>query len=393
MTVRVLHLFSPTFGFRFSGHEKRWIWQFETWNNPEIQHLCLYPENYSIKDASAFEKPRLNKTYDRVSRILWTVKVVISILKNKNKFDVLHVHVQNWAGLLTSVLARMINKKSIYEISLMGSDNPSALRLEKVGLIKLVILRSFNKFLCTTSICKKDCLKNRILEEKIEVISNPVDLDLFRPISDENKINLRRKYNLKVDKFLILFVGSIRKRKGINLILEIFEKLSIQRSDCNLLLIGPVSSEQSSGIDDQYVKQIRERYKLQIEAETINFTGRIDSREILAEYYQAADIFIFSSTNEGLPNVILESMSSGLPTITSNLPGITDSIIINQENGFVFDQSNIDSSLFIINSLLQNLKLRKKISSSARTYVEGNHSFLVWQEKVVEFYRNLVLSH
>ena len=389
-TLRVLHLFSPSFGFRFSGHEKRWMWQFETWSKQEIQHLVLYPENYTVKNAFPLETSHRNKTYNRKSRALWVVKTLISIVKNKGNFDLLHVHTQNWGGLLAGTLTHLLGRKSIYEISLMSSDNPSALRMEKYGSMKLAIFRNFNRFLCTTSLCAEDCIENGIPKDKIELIVSSVDSNLYKPISAESKLSTRVKYHFLLDKKILLFVGSIKKRKGIDIILEIYEKLKEQRSDCILLLIGPDSSKQSSGIDDQYVNFYKERYKSQIEDRSIIFTGRVDSREILAEYYQIADIFIFSSINEGLPNVILESMASGLPTIATNLRGITDFLIKDQKNGFLFESSNIEYAVSIINMLLGDPNLSRRISFSARSYIMENHSFQMWQNKIVEMYQNLV---
>lgn len=387
--VRVLHLFGPNFGFDFSGHSKRWIWQFNQWNDTTVSHYILNSNKYKVEKTSWINTDRDN-LQQNISRFAWTIKTIISLLKNARSYDILHIHNQNWDGLLSGPFLRLLNKKTVFEISLMGSGTPTALSQEKLGHLKLVCFKSMNKFLCISNALKEDCLRNNISGDRIEVVLNPVDHLLFKPVPRHEKLGLRQRNQIPLDKKVILFVGSIKGRKGVDIAFKIFSKLIETRDDCLLLLIGPDGSKQSPGLDDAYVNTIKKKYTHLLQKGDARFIGGVDSRKKLAEYYQLADLFLFPSRSEGLPNVVLESLSSGLPSFVSNLPGITDMLIKDGETGFLFKHSELNGVVNNINFMLSNPKFYREISLSARKFIENNHSFETWQSKMKKFYKSLV---
>ena len=85
----------------------------------------------------------------------------------------------------------------------------------------------------------------------------------------------------------------------------------------------------------------------------IEYTNKIEN------YYNISDIFLFPTLREGLPNVLLESMSSGLVSVATSLPGVTDWIIKNNYNGFIFPKSY--KSLSLSKLLLKIIKNKQKI--------------------------------
>ena len=69
---------------------------------------------------------------------------------------------------------------------------------------------------------------------------------------------------------------------------------------------------------------------------------------------------------EGLPNALMEAMSSGLPCISSNLEGVADYLISDQKEGMLFDPGDIYSLSSVICRVLENRKLAKDIGYNAR---------------------------
>ena len=114
----------------------------------------------------------------------------------------------------------------------------------------------------------------------------------------------------------------------------------------------------------------------------------IAERETLAEAYQAADIFVFPSRNEGLPNVVLEAMSCGLPVIVSDLPGLKN-VIESNENGVIFSLGDETQLVDCIKSLLHAEETAEKLGSKAREYILKKHTFKNWQTNMAELYRDL----
>ena len=118
------------------------------------------------------------------------------------------------------------------------------------------------------------------------------------------------------------------------------------------------------------------------------FWGLEKERLILSKLYQASDIFVFPSRNEGLGNVVLEAMASGLPIIVSDLPvlkGVVDHMI----NAMVVPCEDATSIETAITTLVTQPTLASELTMNARDYVINNHPFSKWQENLCVTYQNM----
>jgi glycosyltransferase involved in cell wall biosynthesis len=99
------------------------------------------------------------------------------------------------------------------------------------------------------------------------------------------------------------------------------------------------------------------------------FLGQVDKDKLL-KLYQNATLFIFPSYHEGLPGVLLEAMSCGLPIIATDVRGNRD-LISHKENGLLIPIQDSKKMAETINILLENKKLREQLGKNARkTIVE-----------------------
>jgi len=127
-----------------------------------------------------------------------------------------------------------------------------------------------------------------------EVIFNGVDAELYRPAhSKEEKLGLRKRFNLPLDLSVVLFVGRFVEKKG----LEILHRMVSIRPECAWAFAGwGPNNPEAWGIDNVYV-----------------FSGL--RGESLAMLYRACDVFVLPSVGEGFPLVIQEALASGLPVL------------------------------------------------------------------------------
>ena len=102
--------------------------------------------------------------------------------------------------------------------------------------------------------------------------------------------------------------------------------------------------------------------------------GSVDDVEAL---YRKAKIYVLSSLNEGMPNALLEAMSNGIPSISSNWPGVSN-IISNNENGMIVPLKDIGALSEKMLELYNNEELRHQLSKNS--YLEVNKNF---SEKIV----------
>ena len=108
-------------------------------------------------------------------------------------------------------------------------------------------------------------------------------------------------------------------------------------------------------------------------ADRIHFLGW-QSREELTRQYQQANIFLFPSRHEGMPNAVLEAMSTGLPVVATRIAG-NDELVIESETGFLVQTENVDELREALHRIFVDPNLRKKMGLASRRRVEENYSW------------------
>jgi len=185
--------------------------------------------------------------------------------------------------------------------------------------------------------------------EKISVIRNGYNNDLFRPIDNAQKIqNILDKYG--IIKPFFLYVGRLEKKKNTPALVE---ALAIVRENNpeikeRLVLIGNASF----GFDE--VKYAIEEFDLHSE---VYIPGWVEEAD-LPYIYNAASAFIFPSKHEGFGIPVLESMACGLPTIASGLAVLKE---IAADAVLYFDQNDKRSIANAMVKIIKDKDLRQEL--------------------------------
>lgn len=114
----------------------------------------------------------------------------------------------------------------------------------------------------------------------------------------------------------------------------------------------------------------------------ISFGPRNDIEQI----FQAIDVFLLTSTREGLPNVVLEAMACGVPVVSTDVGGCRE-LIRHNVNGFLAPCGARRELLEATRSLLADAQLRERIGREARRFVLDRHSLDGMTEQMVALYR------
>jgi glycosyltransferase involved in cell wall biosynthesis len=224
-------------------------------------------------------------------------------------------------------------------------------------------------------------------ESRIEIIPNGVDLQRFQTATREaERRPLRAALGIGADAHLLLAVGSLTARKGIDLAIEAWSRLSRCFPKTHLVLVG--AGFDTAGKDPEKRKFARRLQELSAASgapDRMHFTGFVDQVE---DYYRAADVFLFPSEKEGMPNAVLEAMACGLPVVLTPFDSLSADI---GEAGrdFCLAERAAPALADAIEALLRDPNRRREMGNSARRWIAATMDLERTLDRYMSLYREL----
>ena len=182
------------------------------------------------------------------------------------------------------------------------------------------------------------------------------------------------------EKFTFLFVGRIVRDKGINELVEAFERLYHELPFIRVFLVG--SYEDKLDPISPKAREIIESYQ------DIEAVGRKTGLDLLA-YYAAADCFVFPSYREGFPNTVLEAGAMGLPSIVTDINGSRE-IIKDEYNGFVIPSHDVDSLYKAMKRIIFDKEKRLEMASVSRDHIAKHFEQGFVRQCLFEYYFSIL---
>ncbi|WP_298684859.1 glycosyltransferase family 4 protein [uncultured Methanomethylovorans sp.] len=244
-----------------------------------------------------------------IAGLLYFVSVYSSIHSNKFKFDLIHSHFAYPDGFSSILLGKVFRKPVV--ITVHGSD--INLYTHKMDYLKPLVIYALKN--ATHIIAVSTALKNRIVElgiseDKISVIHNGYNPELFKPM-DKNEI--RKSLELPFNKKIVLFVGNLIPAKGVTYLIEAMEIISTIRNDVILLIVG-----------DGYLRpKLEKMVQQQRLCNQIIFVGR-QPYEKIPLWMNSSDLLVLPSISEGFGAVLIEAAACGKPIVATNVGGIPE---------------------------------------------------------------------
>lgn len=240
-------------------------------------------------------------------------------------------------------------------------------------------LRFFSRFLTGISAVSKKVARRHQdylhWHKPMEVIANGVPAIVP---NEADRVRIREELNCQDNTHLFLAVGNPRPEKGFEDLLAAAALFRQQRENFLIVIAGTLT-------ESQYCRNLQAQLKsLDIEGHC-KFLGFRDDTVAL---YSAADTFVLSSRSEGLPMVILEAMTAGLPVIATRVGGIPDAV---GANVFLVDSENPPQLAEAMNQLMSDDRLRNDLATKGKDHVETNFGVERMVDEYVEWY-NQVLS-
>ena len=190
------------------------------------------------------------------------------------------------------------------------------------------VVSVFSRWICGRTACVvapsrkvEKLLRDYGVRCRIEVIPTGVDLGAYRQEPDgERMAELRRRWALKEDRTVLLYLGRMAKEKNLERLID--QIAAAGRRDVTLLLVG-------DGPDREEVLDYAREKGLDVV-----FTGMVPHGEV-ADYYRLGDLFVTASTSETQGLTYFEALAAGVPVLCRRDPCV-DGVVENGVNGWQY---------------------------------------------------------
>jgi glycosyltransferase involved in cell wall biosynthesis len=241
---------------------------------------------------------------------------------------------------------------------------------------KLAILSSFKNFhLNASNLDVKKSLRSLMSETRLRQVN--VIYSMFNAVQfeyvlakNQSKSEIAEKYDLPTNKIWICNVGQFIERKGCWVFLEAIEILQKQRNDLFFLWLG-------TNAPDKNTAEKISKYKLNDNFRFLSANEIGGQRSDLLSLWNANDIFVLPSFQEGLPMSLIEAMALGKPCIASDINAIPEAVK-HLENGILLEPGNALKLAKAIGTLADDPDLQKKLGDNAR-----KTAFEKFEEKII----------
>ncbi len=293
------------------------------------------------------------------------VRETIRTLSGKEP-QVLHSH----CPVASTILARALRETADAPIILTYHTK---FDIDIANLIRSHLLQEAAiKLLCNNiTACDEVWVVSRIAGENLRslgyqgdyvIMENGVDLPKGRV--DDNKVQaLRTQHGIAESDLVFLFVGRLMWYKGIKIILDSLAALKAQGLKFSMVFVG-------DGRDRADI----EKYAQSLALDVI-FTGAVNDRELLRQYYCLGDIFLFPSTFDTNGLVVREAAACSLPSILIKDSAAAEGV----EDGFsgFLSEENAESFAAVLKNAVSNRDHLKKTGENARDFI-----YTSWEDSV-----------
>jgi glycosyltransferase involved in cell wall biosynthesis len=175
----------------------------------------------------------------------------------------------------------------------------------------------------------------------------------------------------------ILFLSRLDHGKGLLEGMQAFRDLQRSRPGIRMTIAG-----------DGPIKPAAEQYTKKERLTGVEFTGHVSGQE-KARVFQNADIYLFTSFHEGMPNSVLEAMAYGLPIVTSFVGGLRD-FFEPDRMGKIIDPRDPGAICRALNELLEDPATRAEIGKYNRDYAQQHFSASTVAKRLVGIYEQII---
>jgi glycosyltransferase involved in cell wall biosynthesis len=247
-------------------------------------------------------------------------------------------------------------------------------RASLYGYVDRYVLRSFPRVVAVSEEVRQRLLKAGVLQERIRIIPNGIDLRPFTVERDPDPVDWSQDRPA-----VIGMVARLSAEKGVDLFLRAAAQVAGTISHVRFVIVG-------DGPDREELEALIDQLKLR------PFVLLLGRRNDMPAQYASFDIMASPSRKEGLPIAILEAMASGLPLVATAVGDVCNAVR-NGETGILLPAGDPGALASAIVDLLRDQAKRRRLGSAARQWVESQYSAERMSNDYLVTYKDAVTVH
>ena len=311
----------------------------------------------------------------------WSRPLRVALRQQISSFDVVHIHAI-WNYATWSAMRQALRAGVPYLVAPQGSLEDWALgrsRRSKRLYAALFEKRLFDRAAGMQALTAAEAEQCRAYGIKAPAMILANGVDLQRIDASGEAADLRAELGLPQDERLLLFLGRLFPKKGLDVLAQGFGRLVRTREDITLLIAG---HDAGTG----YEQQVRAMLAACGAEQKARFLGEIrDDRKF--QVLRGVDAFALTSYSEGLPIAVLEAMAAARPVIVT--PGCNIPEVQEYEAGWICEPDPAACEQTLRQAFESEHELRRR-GENARHLVEQRFTWPRIAESSLEIYRRLV---
>lgn len=353
-TSRKMHILQFICSTGFYGAE-RWILALcNNTQDPNVTYSLAVTDEVASKNleiaahfrrdcGDVFELPMANKfDYKAVSALANYITT--------NKIDAVHTH-----GYKSDVLGVLAAKKAGVPVLVTphGFENAKDIKLRLFIWLGCQAMKFADHVVPLSPQLVEDCKQYSIKEPQLVYIQNGVDLSEVEKFKNKPVASSKTKRRIG-------FIGQMISRKNILDLLDVFDELHKTMDNVELVLLGDGDSRTSL---EQHTQTLASK-------DDIHFLGYRDDR---LDYLKSFDLFVMTSTLEGIPRCLMEACAMETPVAAYDIAGI-DQLITHEHTGLLAPLGDKAALLLAWEKILQDEDYASQLGKNACDYVNEHYS-------------------
>jgi len=342
---------SISYGIHFHGIERKYDFQAF---NLLARNITCYPPISLIRKPTA---------------LYWENLYALNVAKvvEKNDLNLIHAHFAYPEGLVGLLAKRKTNKPLLitchgYDINVVPEIDYGIRLSRKYDALVQRTLKNADAIICVSNNLKKEILKLGVNAEKVFVVFNAVDLEVFKPpekheLNDIKEIK-EKLFEVGKDDFLILNARHLRPVYGIEYLIYATKIVTERVKNVKFIILGEGELKEKLNVMIQSMR-LQKHVKL---------VGKIP-RTLMPKLMRTSSLYVNTSLADGMSPSMLEACASGIPIVSFDVGGAND-VIDDGINGFLVPPRDYRMLASKIIYLLQNPDILKKMGMMARRKAE-----------------------